>query len=303
MTSQQSAIATDATQTRSRDERELRVQLAAAYRIFEYLGWCELIYGHISMRVPGPEHHFLINPYGLRYDEVTASNLIKIDLDRNLIEAGDHSFNPAGFVIHSAIHANAPDAHCVMQTHTRAGMAVAALECGLLPISMNATSFHKQIAYHDYEGSQLHLDERVKLVRDLGSCKAMILRNHGLLTVGRTIPEAFIFLYRLERACQVQLDAMSCGRPLVVPPAARGPAGAGHRAVRGTNERVCRARGRNRKARIRRTAATHGRKRPVIPRVTADGLLWYDLPTATLGPPRGSRFRHTSSTDRFGISS
>jgi len=127
-------------------------------------------------------------------------------------------FNPAGFVIHSAIHASAADAHCVMHTHTRAGMAVAALECGLLPISMNATSFHKQIAYHDYEGSQLQLEEREKLARDLGSCKAMILRNHGLLTVGRTIPEAFIVMYRLERACQVQLDAMSCGRPLVVPP-------------------------------------------------------------------------------------
>ena len=218
MTSPQSAIATDATQAHSRDEWELRVQLAAAYRIFDHLGWCELIYGHISMRVPGPEHHFLINPYGLRYDEVKASNLVKIDLDGNLVEAGDYSINPAGFVIHSAIHAHAPDAHCVMHTHTRAGMAVAALECGLLPISMNATSFHKQIAYHDYEGSQLHLEEREKLVRDLGSCKAMILRNHGLLTVGRTIPEAFIILYRLESACQVQLDAMSCGRPLVVLP-------------------------------------------------------------------------------------
>ena len=218
MTSPQSAIATDATPARSRDEWDLRVQLAAAYRIFDHLGWCELIYGHISMRVPGPEHHFLINPYGLRYDEVKASNLIKIDLDGNHVESDDYSFNPAGFVIHSAIHANSPDAHCVMHSHTRAGMAVAALECGLLPISMNATSFHKQLAYHDYEGAQLLLDERENLVRDLGSCQVMILRNHGLLTVGRTIPEAFLLLYRLERACQVQIDAMSCGRPLVVPP-------------------------------------------------------------------------------------
>ncbi len=202
----------------SPEEWELRVQLAAAYRIFDHLGWCELIYGHISMRAPGPEHHFLINPYGLRYDEVTASNLIKIDLDGNMVESSDYTFNPAGFVIHSAIHANCEKAHCVMHTHTRAGMAVAALECGLLPISMNATSFHNRIAYHDYEGSTLYLEERAKLARDMGECNAMILRNHGLLTVGRTIPEAFIYLYRLERACQVQLDAMACGQPLVTPP-------------------------------------------------------------------------------------
>ena len=199
------------------DEWELRVQLAAAYRIFDHLGWCELIYGHISMRVPGPEHHFLINPYGLRYDEVTASNLVKIDLDGNLIAAMDHSFNPAGFMIHSAVHANSDDAHCVMHAHTRAGMAVAALECGLLPISMNATSFHGQIAYHDYEGSQLLPEERGKLAEELGSARAMILRNHGLLTVGQTIPETFLYMYRLERACQVQLDAMACGRRLVEP--------------------------------------------------------------------------------------
>lgn len=202
----------------SPDEWELRVQLAAAYRIFDHLGWCELIYGHISMRVPGPEHHFLINPYGLRYDEMRASELVKVDLDSNLVEPSEHGFNPAGFAIHSAIHANREDAHCVMHTHTRAGMAVAALQCGLLPISMNATSFYNQIAYHDYEGSQLYLEERMKLAQDLGSSNAMILRNHGLLTVGRSIPEAFLHLYRLERACQVQLDAMACGQPLVLPP-------------------------------------------------------------------------------------
>ena len=209
-----------ATTTRggNQDEWQLRVQLAAAYRIFDHFGWCELIYGHISMRVPGPEHHFLINPYGLRYDELRASDLAKVDLDGNVVEPGDYSINPAGFVIHSAIHANRADAHCVMHSHTRAGMAVAALECGLLPISMNATSFHNQVAYHDYEGSELYLEERKKLAWDLGSANAMILRNHGLLTVGRTIPEAFLYLYRLERACQVQLDAMACGGPLVTPP-------------------------------------------------------------------------------------
>ena len=202
------------------DERELRVQLAAAYRIFDHMGWCELIWGHISLRVPGPDHHFLINPYGLRYDEVRASNLVKIDLDGNLVEPSDHPINPAGFVIHSAIHEHRDDAHCVMHTHTRAGMAVAALECGLLPISMNGMSFQGHIAYHDFEGSTLLLEERQKLARDLGAANALILRNHGLLSVGQSIAEAFLYLYRLESACRVQLDAMACGRELVYPPAA-----------------------------------------------------------------------------------
>ena len=198
-------------------EQDLRVQLAAAYRIFDHLGWCELIYGHISMRVPGPEHHFLINPYGLRYDEITASSLVKIDLDGNLVEPSEYSFNPAGFVIHSAIHEHREDARCVMHTHTRAGMAIAALECGLLPVSMNGMSFHGNLAYHDFEGSTLLLEEREKLAADLGSADALILRNHGLLSVGRTIAEAFLYLYRLESACRVQLDAMACGR-LQYPP-------------------------------------------------------------------------------------
>ena len=220
MTSAPSVTATATTPQNVQKEWDLRVQLAASYRIVDHLGWCELIYGHISLRVPGPEHHFLINPYGLRYDEVTASSLVKIDLDGNLIEPTDYSFNPAGFVIHSAVHEHRENAHCVMHTHTRAGMAVAALECGLLPISMNATSFHRQIAYHDYEGSTLFLEEREKLAQDLGAANAMILRNHGLLSVGQTVAEAFLTMYRLERACQVQLDAMACGQPLVTPPEA-----------------------------------------------------------------------------------
>ena len=198
-------------------EQDLRVQLAACYRIVDYFDWCELIYGHISLRVPGPEHHFLINPYGLRYDEITASSLVKIDLDGNLVESSDYPFNPAGFVIHSAIHEHRENAHCVIHTHTRAGMAVAALECGLLNISMNATSFYNNVGYHDYEGSQLFLEERKKLAQDLGSSNVMILRNHGLLSVGRTVPEAFLHIYRLERACQVQLDAMACRQKLVIP--------------------------------------------------------------------------------------
>ena len=217
MASLPTAVETAATHGCSRAEWELRVRLAAAYRIFDHLGWCELIYGHISMRVPGPEHHFLINPYGLRFDEVMASSLVKIDLDGDPVEPSDYSVNAAAFVIHSAFHEERKDAQCVMHTHTRAGMAIAALECGLLPISMNATSFYQQIAYHDFEGSQLYLEERQKLAQDLGSCSAMILRNHGLLSVGRTIAEAFLHLYRLESACQVQLDAMACGGPLVTP--------------------------------------------------------------------------------------
>ena len=219
MTSTPSVAAAETT-PRNQGEWDLRVQLASAYRIVDYLGWCELIYGHLSLRVPGPEHHFLINPYGLRYDEVTASSLVKIDLDGEVVEPTQHSFNPAGFVIHSAVHEHRENAHCVIHTHTRAGMAVAALECGLLPISMNATSFYEQIAYHEYEGSTLLLEEREKLAQDIGSANAVILRNHGLLTVGQSVAEAFLHMYRLESACQVQLDAMACGQPLVTPPQA-----------------------------------------------------------------------------------
>ena len=194
-------------------ERELRVQLAAAYRLVDHFGWTELIYGHLTARVPGPEHHFLINPYGLNYDEVTASNLVKIDLDGNVISGGGYGVNYAGFVIHSAIHmAKADKNRVVMHTHTRAGMAVAALEDGLLPISMTSTQFYGDIAYHDYEGVSVYLDERERIQQALGEAKAMILRNHGLLTVGRTVPEAFLNLYRLERACQVQIDALAAGK-------------------------------------------------------------------------------------------
>jgi ribulose-5-phosphate 4-epimerase/fuculose-1-phosphate aldolase len=212
--------ATSSPQQFAPEEWQLRLQLAAAYRIFDHLGWCELIYGHISLRLPGPQHHFLINPYGLRYDEMTASSLVKIDLDGNLVEPSDYPVNPAGFVIHSAIHEHRDNAHCIMHTHTRAGMAVAALECGLLPISMNAMSLHGHIAYHDFEGSTLLLEEREKLAQDLGDADGFILRNHGLLSVGRTVAEAFLYLYRLESACQVQLDAMASATELTLPPQA-----------------------------------------------------------------------------------
>lgn len=193
-------------------EQELRVQLAAAYRLVDHFGWTELIYGHLTARVPGPEHHFLINPYGLNYDEITASNLVKIDLDGNKIEPSEYSVNYAGFVIHSAVHMARSDVNrVVLHTHTRAGMAVAALEEGLLPVSMTSTQFYDDIGYHDYEGVSIYLDERERLLESLGDRKALILRNHGLLVVGRTVPEAFLNLYRLERACQVQIDAQAAG--------------------------------------------------------------------------------------------
>ena len=201
-----------------RAEQALRVQLAAAYRMVEHFGWTELIYGHLTARVPGPHKHFLINPYGLAYDEVTASNLVKIDVDGNVVQDSGYPVNVAGFVIHSAIHmADGHDNHVVMHTHTRAGMAVAALDEGLLPVSMGSTGFFERVAYHEYEGPSLYDDERERLVASLGPHKAMILRNHGLLTVGRTVPEAFLRLYRLERACQVQLDAAAAGRLRVIP--------------------------------------------------------------------------------------
>ena len=199
-------------------ERELRVQLAAAYRLVEHFGWSELIYGHLTVRIPGETPTFLINPYGFNYEEITASSLVRIDVDGNVVGESNHPVNRAGFVIHSAIHMANTVNKCVMHTHTRAGMAAAALEDGLLQVHMYSTGFHNRIAYHEYEGPSLDLDERERLLADLGDCKAMILRNHGILTVGRTIPEAFIWLYRLERACQVQLDAMAAGRLHIIDP-------------------------------------------------------------------------------------
>jgi ribulose-5-phosphate 4-epimerase/fuculose-1-phosphate aldolase len=199
-------------------EWELRVQLAAAYRIIEHLGWSELIWTHTTARVPGPEHHFLINPYGLRFDEVRASNLVKVDLKGNVIGDQTQEINPAGFVIHSAVHMARPDVQCVMHTHTVAGMAVAALQSGLLPVSMYALGYFERVAYHDFEGPSLDLDERKRLAANLGDKNILILRTHGLLTCGETVAQAFVRMYRLERACQVQLAAQSTGSPLIIPP-------------------------------------------------------------------------------------
>jgi ribulose-5-phosphate 4-epimerase/fuculose-1-phosphate aldolase len=193
-------------------EWDLRVKLAAAYRLVDHYGWTEQIYGHLTARVPGVEDHFLINPWGLSYDEVTASNLVKIDVEGRVVAGGEHAVNYAGFIIHSAIHmTRSSENHVVMHTHTRAGMAIAAIKEGLLPVSMFATVFHNRLGYHEYEGASLYPDERARIVKSLGPHKAMILRNHGLLVVGKTVPECFLRLYRLERACQVQLDAAAAG--------------------------------------------------------------------------------------------
>ncbi|WP_428486237.1 class II aldolase/adducin family protein [Rhodopila sp.] len=200
-------------------EWDLRVKLAAAYRLVEHYGWTEQIYGHLTARVPGAENHFLINPWGLNYEEVTASNLVKIDVDGQVVGGGEHAVNYAGFIIHSAIHMTpSNENHVVMHTHTRAGMAIAALREGLLPISMFATVFHNRLGYHAYEGASLYPDERERIVRSLGPHKAMILRNHGLMVVGKTVPDCFLRLYRLERACQVQVDAAAAGTLAPVSP-------------------------------------------------------------------------------------
>lgn len=207
------------TEIQETPEWELRVQLAAAYRIIDLMGWSELIWTHTTVRVPGPEHHFLINPYGLRFDEVRASNLVKVDLHGNILGDPEQEINPAGFVIHSAIHMARQDVRCIMHTHTVAGMAVSALECGLLPISMYALGYHDRVAYHPFEGPSLDLDERGRLAANLGENNVLILRNHGLLACGATVAQAFVRMYRLQRACEVQLAAQATGSKLVVPPA------------------------------------------------------------------------------------
>ncbi len=207
----------------SAEEWEIRCNLAALYRLVAHHRMTDLIYTHISARLPGPEHHFLINQYGVMFHEMRASDLVKIDLDGNVVEVAGQSsrhVNAAGFTIHSAIHMARPDLMCVAHTHTSAGIAVSAQKHGLLPISQHALKFYGHLAYHGYEGIALDLDERDRLVADLGEHKAMILRNHGLLVCGRTIPEAFMELYFLERACQAQVAALSGGGELVLPPEA-----------------------------------------------------------------------------------
>jgi ribulose-5-phosphate 4-epimerase/fuculose-1-phosphate aldolase len=202
----------------SAEEWQARVNLAAAYRLTALYGYTEMIANHISCRVPGSHDQFLINPYGMLYEEIDASCLIKVDVEgKVLFNASDYGVNAAGFVIHSAIHMAKPEMDCVAHTHTPAGMAVSAMECGLLPLAQTSMRF-LHIGYHDFEGIADDVGERERLVRDLGDHEAMILRNHGLLVVGRTIPATFNLLYRLERACEVQVMALSCNTKLVYPP-------------------------------------------------------------------------------------
>ncbi|MFP3515496.1 class II aldolase/adducin family protein [Pseudomonas sp. SIMBA_077] len=200
-------------------EQRLREELAACYRLIAHFRMSDLIFTHISVRLPGPEHHFLINPYGLMFDEITATNLVKIDLNGRAVEASPYPVNPAGFVIHSAIHGARDDAHCVLHTHTKAGCAIAALKSGLLAVNQISMEFYGRVAYHDYEGIALDLDEQQRLVSDLGDKSVLILRNHGLLTVGETVGQAFLRMYYLEKACEIQLAAQACGEVLL-PPAA-----------------------------------------------------------------------------------
>jgi ribulose-5-phosphate 4-epimerase/fuculose-1-phosphate aldolase len=202
----------------SAEEWQKRVDLAAVYRLMDVYGMTEMSANHISTRVPGEANAFLINPYGLLYDQMRASCFIKIDLDGNvLFNPTELGINKAGFVIHSAIHGARHEVDCVIHTHTIAGMAVSAMKCGLLPLAQTAMRFAK-IGYHDYEGVAVNLDERQRLVRDLGSHDAMILRNHGLLVVGASIPEAFYNIFKLERACQVQVAVLSCNTEITMPP-------------------------------------------------------------------------------------
>ena len=200
----------------SEEEWNIRVNLAACYRLIAMFGWDDLIFTHISARVPGPDDHFLINAYGLMFEEMTASSLVKVDIEGNIVLKTPHHINPAGFTIHSAIHAAREDAGCVLHTHTRAGVAVSAQKDGLLPISQISLFPYASLAYHDYEGIALNEEEKPRLVADLGDRNFLILRNHGLLTVGPSIPDAFLFMYALETACQTQLAALAGGRELVL---------------------------------------------------------------------------------------
>src|SRR5512139_975467 len=202
----------------SPEEWQARVDLAAAYQLVADFGWDDLVFTHISARIPGPEHHFLINPYGLMFDEITASSLVKVDQHCSKLSDSPFPVNPAGFVIHSAIHAVREDAACVLHTHSRAGVAVSAQKCGILPISQQSTFVLGSLAYHDYEGVALRDDEKPRLQADLGRANYLVLRNHGLLTVGKSIADAFLNMYIFENTCRIQLDAQAGGELVYVNP-------------------------------------------------------------------------------------
>ena len=200
----------------SPQEWQARVDLAALYRLVALHGWDDLIYTHISARIPGPEHHFLINPYGMLFEEITASSLVKIDLEGNILQDTPYFINPAGFTIHSAIHEAREDAKFVMHLHSDQGVAVAAQKEGLLPLSQHALIVLPRLAYHDYEGIALNLDERERLVADIGDKTLMLLRNHGTLSVGESAADCWIGMFYLERACKQQVMALSAGRENVL---------------------------------------------------------------------------------------
>src|SRR5438552_8044931 len=202
-------------QEMSEQEWQARVDLAAAYRLVAHYGWDDLIFTHLSARVPGPEHHFLINPYGMMFEEITASSLVKVDLKGNKVMDSPFEINPAGFTIHSAVHEAREDAQCVMHLHTTEGVAVSCQKDGLLPISQQSLYPLMGLAYHDYEGVALNPEEKVRLVRDLGDQHSMILRNHGLLTCGASVADAFLFMYILQKACEVQIRAQAGGGELI----------------------------------------------------------------------------------------
>lgn len=205
------------------DEWAARLQLAACYRIFATLGWTEMIYNHITIRLPhsvsGDEKQFLINPFGLHYSEVTASNLVKINLKGDILDGSQFPVNPAGFVLHATLHDGLDGAHCVMHTHTTAGVAVASLKDGLSQSNFYSAQLHDMVAYHDFEGITVHMEEGPRVLKSIGNKPAVILRNHGLLSWGSTLPEAFAILWTLQRACEIQMATLSMGAPLPVPEA------------------------------------------------------------------------------------
>jgi ribulose-5-phosphate 4-epimerase/fuculose-1-phosphate aldolase len=209
----------DVKQAVSPEEWEARLNLAAAYRLIALNGWDDLVFTHISARVPGPGHEFLINPYGMMFEEITASSLVKVDGEGRILLDNGFPVNPAGFVIHSAIHMAREDARCVLHSHTTSGVAVSAQRDGLLPISQQSIFVLASLGYHDYEGVALNDEEKPRLVRDLGANTFLILRNHGLLTVGLTVADAFLAMYTLERACAIQVRAEAGGRELIPIPA------------------------------------------------------------------------------------
>ena len=202
----------------SDEEWTIREDLAAAYRMVAFYGWDDLVFTHLSARIPGPEHHFLLNPYQLMFEEVTASSLVKVDENGNPVDPTPFITNPAGFTIHSAVHMARDDAHAVMHLHTPAGQAVSAHQEGLLPLTQTAMLIRGDVAFHDYEGVAVDLSERERLVADLGTKNAMILRNHGTMAVGKNVGECFVRLYFLERACQAQIMALSAGNSINNPP-------------------------------------------------------------------------------------